>query len=121
VTTLNADAPLAKGRRDKLTGAGSYPHCAHQATRIEVMPASFPHHAKKACSVCGRFVRWLPKPSNVEARRERAARIAKLGICAHLTSLERKFIGSVAPLRKHSPTQIAIIDRMAGTYLVARA
>ena len=39
---LKANAPLAKGRRDKLTGAREYSVCAHAATFVERRP---PVHA----------------------------------------------------------------------------
>ena len=101
------------------TSPRSYVGCPHTATCIEVLPPFFPHHAKEVCLSCGAFVRWLPQPLNVEARKQRALAIAKLERCNRLSGWERGFIRSVAPLRKHSPRQIAIIDRMTGDHLEA--
>ena len=42
MTPLHANAPLAKGRRDKLTGGREYSACSHSATVTGRMP---PAHA----------------------------------------------------------------------------
>jgi hypothetical protein len=36
-------------------------HCA-RAVEATVTPGAGPHYARLDCSICGRFLRWLPHP-----------------------------------------------------------
>jgi hypothetical protein len=69
----NANAPLAKGRRDRLTGGRGYAACPHSATITERFPGGVPHYSHEVCVACGRHLRWHPKPRNVERRKLLAA------------------------------------------------
>ena len=103
----NADGPLEKGRRAKLTDATQgYVNCAHTATRVERMPGGHFHFAREVCADCGRLVRWLPKPETLLRRRANAFRLAKLAMCAALNTWERNFIRDVSGQRKLSRSKV---------------
>jgi hypothetical protein len=72
---------------------------------------------RELCEDCGAFLRWVERPGNTEAQKLRAARIARLAMVETLSEWERGFIKSVAKFKKHSPRQIAVIDRMTKDYL----
>lgn len=36
--------------------------CPECASRTKTSPGVGPHHAKVECAICGRFIKWLPKP-----------------------------------------------------------
>jgi hypothetical protein len=113
----NANAPLAKGRRDKLTGGAGYGSCPHSATFSGLLPAGNLHYGAERCARCGSHLRWLPRPENVERRRLNAFRLARLAMCERLTSWQRSFVRSVSQRRKVSPKQQQIIDRLCATHL----
>src|SRR5207245_6546176 len=94
-----ANAPLAKGRRGKLTGEAEYFACSHSATFSELMPPGHPHHAAERCAACGAFIGWVPKPETVEKRRLSAFRLARLAMCDRLTSWERSLVRHAAARR----------------------
>jgi hypothetical protein len=94
-----------------------YSVCAHSATVIERMPEGHIHYAAESCADCGKFIRWLPRPENLERQRLNGVRLAKLAKCDRLTSWERHFIRDVSPRKKLSPRQQAIVDDLAATYL----
>jgi hypothetical protein len=94
--------------------------CTHEVTRVELMPQGHTHHARVICIVCGRFLRWLPKPGTIERRTLNSFRLARLGMCSKLTDWERAFIHDVSQQRKLSPKQQQIIDRLCADYLERR-
>ena len=108
----NANAPVAKGRRYKLTGEIEYSACPHSATVTEQMPRGHLHHAEVRCANCGAHLRRLPKPSNVERRRFNGFRLVKLSMVEGLSSWERGFLASVSKLRKLSPRQQMVLGRI---------
>jgi hypothetical protein len=117
MTNLNANAPLAKGRHNKLTGGIEYDACSHSATVTERMPEGHNHYAAERCADCGAFLRWLPKPETVERRRLNAFRLENLAMCDRLTSWERHFVRDVSQRKRVSPKQQEIIDRLCAIYV----
>jgi hypothetical protein len=112
-----ANAPLAKGRRGKLTGEAEYFACSHSATFSELMPPGHPHHTAERCAACGAFIRWLPRPETIERRHLNGFRLAKLAMCAGLDAWERNFVCDVSQQRKLSPRQQEIVNKLAAKYL----
>lgn len=93
--------------------------CAHTATTTELLPLNSRHHAKLKCAVCGAFLKFLPKPENVERRKLNGYRLAKLAMCDQLNSWERDFIDSLVKQgnNKLTPKQQAVFDRIYADYL----
>jgi hypothetical protein len=121
MTPLNANAPLAKGRRDKLTGARDYSNCAHAATRVERMPEGHVHSEAEHCADCGAFIRWLQRPSTIARRRLNTIRLTRLLAYRALSRWERGFLESVTRRGgKLTPKQGAIVDRLWAEYTKGR-
>jgi hypothetical protein len=119
-----ATAALAKRRREKLTGLAedncghSFAQpCGHRATRTERLPDGHVHHSRLTCAVCGRHLRWLPRPETIERQRLNAFRLAKLTMHSGLSEWDRSFVRDVSKLAKLSPKQQQIIDRLCADYL----
>jgi hypothetical protein len=94
------------------------PRCAHAATRNVILPAESRHYARLECAECGAFLKFLPKPENLERRQFNGFRLAKLQMCPSLNASERQFIQSLAKQgNKLSPKQQAVFDRICLTYL----
>lgn len=70
-------------------------HCTHNATKTVVLPAESRHYARLECADCGAFLKFLPRPENVERRKLNGYRLAKLQMHAHLNSWERDFVESL--------------------------
>src|SRR5262245_39496676 len=77
--------------------------CEHLERHVEILPRGSLHHAKEFCRRCGRFLRFLPKPSTVERQRLNSFRVTRLAMSDSLTDWERQFLKSIAPLKKLSP------------------
>jgi hypothetical protein len=97
--------------------------CAHSSTTTELMPHGSRHYAKLKCADCGAFLKFLPRPENVERRKLNGFRLAKLQMHAGLNPWERQFIQSIAKdgNNKLTPKQQAVFDRLCLTYLNGRA
>jgi hypothetical protein len=124
----NANAPLAKGRREKLlelaqsNSRSAFPQgCQHRFRRVEFLPPGSTHHAKEICDDCGAFLGWAAKLENLERRLGDSCRIAKLLMRPDLTVWERNFLKSIGTQKKLSPKQQAVVDRLAAQYLEAKA
>jgi hypothetical protein len=76
------------------------------------MPEGSLHYARLSCAICGRFLRWLPRPETIERQRVSAFRLARLAMCSLLSDWERSFVRDVSRLRKLSPKQQAVIDQL---------
>jgi hypothetical protein len=97
---MDAPAPPGKsearrqtGRREKLTGlaednCGQHfaQACTHPATRTERLPDGSWHYARLTCAICGRFLRWLPRPETIERQKLNAFKLAKLAMCEGLSN-----------------------------------
>jgi hypothetical protein len=106
-------APISKN----LTDERGYHVCLHLATRTELLPRGFTHHSALRCALCGAFIRWMPKPETIERRRRIGFKLAKLSMCSGLSSWERSFVHDVSRLRKFSPRQEALVERLVRQYL----
>jgi hypothetical protein len=94
--------------------------CKHPVTCTERLPDGSPHYARLTCAICGRFLRWLPKPQTIERQRVNAFRLAKLSMRPDLSDWERSFVRDVSKRRKLSPKQEARILRLVARYLEAK-
>jgi hypothetical protein len=94
--------------------------CEHGNTRIERL-ASGPHFAKEVCTDCGRVLRFVPKPANIERQRFNALRLAKLSMHPGLSPFERNFLASIAQQKKLSPAQQKVFDDLCAKYLEQKA
>jgi hypothetical protein len=93
-------------------------YCAHTSTRTEPAPAGSRHHAALKCAACGAFLRWLPRPANVEHRKLNGFKLAKLQMNPGLNPWERQFASSLARQgNKFTPKQQAVFDDLCATYL----
>jgi hypothetical protein len=121
VCTTHTPIPKLTGLPQSNSGGAISQHvCRHGATRLERLPANYPHYAREVCARCGRFLRWLPRPETVERRTLNAFKLARLAMCETLSKWERQFIRDVSQRRKVSPKQQAIVDRLAAQYLEAQ-
>jgi hypothetical protein len=91
--------------------------CAHRSTVTQRLPDAHKHYSKEICISCGAFLRWLPRPENVERQNLNAFKLARLAMCARLSPWECAFVREVSQRRKVSPKQQEIIDRLCATYL----
>jgi|SRR4029453_10211059 hypothetical protein len=95
--------------------------CAHDATKTVLLVESR-HYARLECANCGAFLKFLPRPENVERKKLNGFRLAKLQMCAGLNSWERDFVDSLVKQgNKLSPKQQAVFDRLCAAYLEGRA
>ena len=114
-------APISKLRWAETTAARApYQACAQSVTRTERLPDGSRHYARLTCAVCGRFLRWLPKPSTLARQKLNAFKLAKLAMCDRLNPWERRFVGDVLKLAKLSPRQQVRVERLCREYLEAK-
>src|SRR5262249_24740169 len=91
---------------------------AHTSTSTEAAPAGSRHHAALKCVACGAFLRWLPRPENVERRKLNGFKLAKLQMHPGLNPWERQFAASLARQgNKFTPKQQAVFDGLCATYM----
>jgi hypothetical protein len=98
--------------------------CAHTSTTTEILrQESSRHYAKLKCAVCGQFLKFLPRPENIEKRRLNGFRLLKLQMCGRLNSWEQEFVESLLKQanNKLTPKQQAVFDRLCLTNLNRRA
>lgn len=55
---------------------GQCPQCGSESLQVE--PPTPPHGQKVVCNECGRFIRWLPSPANIERHRNLKERLKAL-------------------------------------------
>ena len=96
--------------------------CAHSVTKTELNPPGSEHFGTLRCAECGAFLRFVPKPKNVERRQLNAYRLTKLQMCSGLNDWERQFIDSLAKQgnNKLTPKQEAVLERLCLTHLDGR-
>jgi hypothetical protein len=96
--------------------------CAHSVTKTELNPPGSEHYGTLRCAECNAFLRFVPKPKNVERRQLNGFRLARLQMCPGLSSWEREFIDSLAKQGsiKLTPKQQSALDRLCLTYLERR-
>jgi hypothetical protein len=92
--------------------------CAHSVTKTELDPPGSEHFGRLRCAECGAFLRFVPKPKNVERRQLNGFRLAKLQMCPRLNSFERQFVDSLARQgNKLTPRQQQVFDRICADHL----
>jgi hypothetical protein len=97
-------------------------YCAHNETKTILLPAESRHWARLECATCGAFLKFLPRPENVEKRKLNSFKLARLQMHPGLTSWERAFVDSLAKQgNKLSPKQQVVFDRICATHLEGRA
>lgn len=86
----------------------------HQHEPLVTPTPGGPHYAKETCRHCGQFLRWLPKPENIEKRAAVASLVKRLSGLA-LTGWNRTFIQDLVAREqsKFSPKQLEHIERIA--------
>ena len=93
-------------------------YCTHNATKGVILPAESRHYARLECADCRAFLKFLPRPENVERRRLNSYKLAKLQMHPGLNSWERDFVASLARQgNKFTPRQQAVFDRLCAVYL----
>jgi hypothetical protein len=97
--------------------------CAHSVTKTELDPPGSEHYGRLRCAECNAFIRFVPKPKNVERRQLNGFMLARLQMCPGLSQWERQFVDSLVKLgnNKLSPKQQIAFDRLCLTYLDRRA
>ena len=117
----NAPIPKLTGLHEHNCGHSFAQACGHPVTRTERLPDGSPHHARLTCAICGRFLRWLPKPETLARQRVNAFNLAKLAMHPGLSDWERAFVRDVSKLTKLSPRQGALVVRLCREYLEGKA
>jgi hypothetical protein len=94
-------------------------YCTHNATKTVILPAeNSRHYARLECADCSAFLKFLPRPENVERRKLNGYKLAKLQMHAGLNAWERDFVASLSEQgNKFTPKQQAVFDRLCSTYL----
>jgi hypothetical protein len=96
--------------------------CEHAETRVEILPPGSLHFGKEICRNCDRVLRFVPKPATAARLTTNAFRLAKLTmISPALTPWEQQFITSISRVKKLSPRQQAVLDRIYAERTAARA
>jgi hypothetical protein len=83
-------------------------------------PAPIPNPFNSPRTTAGCAVAQVCAHKFTERQRFNALRLARLAMCDELTDWERAFIRDVAQLRKLSPKQQALLDRLCRQYLEAK-
>jgi len=91
--------------------------CGHSVTRTEQLPDGHRHFARLTCALCGRFLRWFPKPEAIARQRVNAFNLAKVAMCEGLNPWQRRFVRDVSKLAKLSPRQQVLVARLVRHYL----
>lgn len=76
------------------------------------------HFGKETCQQCGKFLRWVPKPQNIEKQKTNADAVVKLRNDDRLSAWERGFVATLDTQGpKVSPKQQAILDKLIAKFL----
>ncbi len=86
------------------------PSCGSTQINVVKMP-DYCHFAAIRCGHCDRFLRWQPKPQNIDLQQQRKATISHLLKSPHLSEWERTFLEGLK-CRKISPKQRQVLDRI---------
>src|SRR5262245_2819538 len=93
-------------------------YCVYTKTRTELAFVGSRHHAVLKCVACSAFLRWLPRPENVERRKLNGFKLAKLQMHPGLIAWERQFVASlVRQGNKFTLKQQVVFDGLCATYL----
>jgi hypothetical protein len=92
-----------------------FPECPHSRTTV-LQSTAGPHHGKKICSDCGKFLGWIPKPETLERQKQNLDTLSALSKKT-LTSWEREFVRSLSTKGKLSPRQQETLTHLKELYL----
>ena len=102
------------------------PSCG--STNFQVEDAAPPHNQKLICVACDRFVKWLPKPKNIERHRELKIRLEFLK--NKVGGWDSAFIGNLiqnlrlserdGKIFKLSPRQLETLEKIEGKLLTSK-
>jgi hypothetical protein len=93
-------------------------YCPHNITQTVELPTGSVHFARMECATCGAFIKYVPRPENVERRKLLGEQIARLAMNLGLTAWERQFVSSLARRNgKLSPKQEEVFNRLCQTHL----
>jgi hypothetical protein len=93
-------------------------YCPHNITQTVELPTGSVHFARMECATCGAFIKYVPRPENVERRKLIGEQIARLAVHPGLSEWQKQFIASIARRgNKLSPRQSEIFNRLCETYL----
>lgn len=86
----------------------------HQHEAVFTATPDGPHYGKETCKHCRQFLRWVPKPENIEKRAAMVELLKRLSEC-DLTGWNRAFIRDLIDRQqsKFSPKQEEHINRIA--------
>ena len=100
------------------------PGCGSKNFRVE--DAAPPHAGKLICSGCDRFLKWLPKPKNIERHQNLKIRLQTLSF--KVNGWESIFINDLiknlriterdGKLFKLSPRQLETLKKIEGKFLI---
>jgi hypothetical protein len=94
----------------------SWGECPHPAVTV-VPEKRGPHHARKICSKCHKFLGWVQSPENIKRNAENQKILADLAKIPNLTDWERDFIRDVTRHKHLSPKQQEKILLLVEKYL----
>jgi hypothetical protein len=114
---LQAPIPKLTRLAENSPGHSFTQACRHSVTRTERLPYGHRHFARLACALCGRFLRWFPKPETIARQRVNAFNLAKVAMCEGLNPWQRRFVRDVSKLAKLSPRQQVLVARLVRHYL----
>jgi hypothetical protein len=85
-------------------------NCQHQNKSVSLCETG-PHYGKELCAICGKFLRWLPKPETAMRNAKHIEMLQDLA-CVKLPPWEREFTEGLredGALKKLSPKQQALL------------
>ena len=92
-----------------------FKECEHSRVNV-VVEKRGPHHAKKVCADCGKFIAWMPSPETL-AQRVKNTEILTALAKIELPEWERNFVRDLAKTRNISPKQQSMLWRLETIYL----
>ncbi len=92
-------------------------NCSHEKVKFTPTP-QLTHHGREDCELCGRFVRWVPKPETLERQQRNGSRIVALRNDPRLSEWEKGFIATLdGQGPKLSPRQQDKLDAIFSKYV----
>lgn len=86
--------------------------CGSTRLNLVSVPPPCPHRYAIRCGECDCFIRWAEKPENQDKRHSRKADINRLLETGNLSDWEREFLSNISTVRKLSPKQQEIFNRI---------
>ena len=93
-----------------------FEECPHPGV-IVVPEKRGPHHAKKVCIKCRKFLGWVTSPENIEKQERNAEILTALAKLPQLDSWSREFVRTLGSQKHLSPKQQRKLDELRDIYL----